>query len=180
MRIATLHGLRGAGAAALFLALAAVIPIDAQRGQPKAPGAAAQPQRTERQALAWQKQRGWATQGAWQKHSAWRQGKDPRWESDHRTWSQRGGYGGYYISQARFKLNFGSRHWFRLQSRPAMYMGYPRFSHSGMSFLLVDPWPASWADNWYAADNVYIGYEDGYYLYNRRHPGVKLAVAVAL
>jgi hypothetical protein len=61
-----------------------------------------------------------------------------------------------------------------------MYMGYPRFSYGGYSFLLVDPWPDSWADNWYATDDVYIGYDDGYYLYNRRHPGFGLAITIAL
>jgi hypothetical protein len=132
------------------------------------------------QAVAWQKQRGWATQGAWQKHNTWQQGGDAHWDSDHRTWEQRGGYGGYYIPQARYNLSFGSRHWFRMESRPAMYMGYPRFSRAGMSFMLVDPWPGSWAENWYATDDVYIDYDGGYYLYNRSHPGVRLAVTVAL
>jgi hypothetical protein len=61
-----------------------------------------------------------------------------------------------------------------------IYMGYPRFSYSGLAFMLVDPWPESWAENWYATDDVYIDYDDGYYLYNRRHPGVRLAIAVAL
>jgi hypothetical protein len=132
------------------------------------------------QAVAWQKQRGWATQGAWQGHSSWQQGGDRNWDSDHRTWAQRGGYGGYYIPQARFDLSFGSRHWFRMRSRPAMYMGYPRFSYGGLSFMLVDPWPGTWADNWYATDDVYIDYDGGYYLYNRRYPGVGLAITVAL
>ena len=139
-----------------------------------------QPQRTQGQAVAWQKQRGWATQGAWQGHSSWQQGGDRNWDSDHRTWAQRGGYGGYYIPQARFDLSFGSRHWFRMRSRPAMYMGYPRFSYGGLSFMLVDPWPESWAENWYATDDLYIDYDDGYYLYNRRYPGVGLAITVAL
>ncbi|MGD0500519.1 MAG: hypothetical protein ABSC23_19025 [Bryobacteraceae bacterium] len=67
-----------------------------------------------------------------------------------------------------------------MHGRPVMYMGYPRFSYGGFSFMLVDPWPESWADNWYATDDVYIDYDNGYYLYNRRHPGVGLAVTVAL
>ena len=95
------------------------------------------------------------------------------WESDHRTWAQRGGYGGYYIPQDRFSLYFGSQHWFRMHSRPTIYMGYPRFSYGGFSFLLVDPWPEYWAENWYDTDDVYIDYDDGYYLYNRRYPGVR-------
>ena len=63
---------------------------------------------------------------------------------------------------------------------PAIYMGYPRFAYGGFSFMLVDPWPEFWAPNWYATDDVYIGYDGGYYLYNRMHPGVGVAVSVAL
>ena len=61
--------------------------------------------------------------------------------------------------------------------------GYPRFTYGGYSFLLVDPWPEYWADNWYATDDVYIAYDDydnGYYLYNRRYPAIRLAISVAL
>ncbi len=139
-----------------------------------------QPQRTQQQAVAWQQQRGWAQQGAWQGHSTWQQGRAQRWESEHRTWAQRGGYGGYYIPQDRFGLYFGSQHWFRMSSRPTIYMGYPRFSYGGFSFMLVDPWPEYWAEDWYETDAVYIDYDDGYYLYNRRYPSVRLAIAVAL
>ncbi len=92
---------------------------------------------------------------------------------------QRGGYGGYYIPQDRFRLSFGSQHWFRMHGQPEMYMGYPRFSYGGFSFMLVDPYPESWAANWYT-DDVYIDYNNGYYLYDRRHPGVGLAVTVSL
>jgi hypothetical protein len=61
-----------------------------------------------------------------------------------------------------------------------MYMGYPRFVYSGYSFMVLDPWPGSWEENWYASDDVYIDYSDGYYLHNRRHPGVRLAITIAL
>jgi hypothetical protein len=70
-----------------------------------------------------------------------------------------------------------------MQYRPTMYMGYPRFSYGGYSFMLVDPWPEYWADNWYDTDDLYIDYDDydnGYYLYNRRYPDVRLAITVAL
>jgi hypothetical protein len=66
---------------------------------------------------------------------------------------------------------------------PTIYLGYPRFAYGGYSFLLVDPWPEYWADNWYATDDVYIAYDDydnGYYLYNRRYPAIRLAISVAL
>jgi hypothetical protein len=44
------------------------------------------------------------------------------------------------IPQATFGLSFGSGHFFHL-GIPAMYLGYPRFSYGGFSFLMVDPWP---------------------------------------
>jgi len=59
-------------------------------------------------------------------------------------------------------------------------MGYPRFSYGGFWFMLVDPWPGTWAENWYANDDVYIVYDDGYYLCNRTYPGVMLAITVSL
>ena len=133
--------------------------------------------------MAWQQQRGWAQQGAWQGHSSWGQGRAQHWQTEHRTWSQRGGYGGYYIPQDRFYVTFGSQNWFRIRSRPIMYMGYPRFQYGGFSFIMVDPWPEDWADNWYDTDDtddVYVDYDDGYYLYNRRHPGIGIALTAVL
>jgi hypothetical protein len=59
-------------------------------------------------------------------------------------------------------------------------MGYPRFRYNGFSFLLLDPWPEYWAESWYSSDDVYIDYDDGYYLYNRRHPSVRLAITVLM
>jgi hypothetical protein len=132
------------------------------------------------QAVAWQKQQGWKQGGAWQPHSTWQQNGDRNWANDHRTWTQRGGYGGYYIPQATYNLSFGSQHWFRMQGQPVIYMGYPRFSYGGFWFLLVDPWPGSWAENWYANDDVYIEYDDGYYLCNRSYPDFRLAITVQL
>ncbi len=62
-----------------------------------------------------------------------------------------------------------------------MYMGYPRFSYGGFSFLLVDPWPGDWPEDWYSNDDLYIGYyDDGYYLYNRRYPDEALAITIVL
>jgi hypothetical protein len=128
----------------------------------------------------WQQQRGWLQKGGWQGHDSWQQNRAQHWSSDHRNWSQRGGYGGYYIPQQTFGLYFGRQHFFRIRSRPTIYMGYPRFYYGGFSFLLVDPWPEYWHDNWYDADDVYIDYDDGYYLYNRNYPGVGLAITIVL
>jgi len=141
-----------------------------------------QPRRSEQQARTWQQQRGWSPpkSGAWQGNSTWQHTRANRWSSDHRTWAQRGGYGGYYIPQDRFSLSFGSSNFFRIPSRPVMYLGYPRFEYSGFSFLMLDPWPEYWSDNWYDSSDVYIDYDDGYYLYNRSYPQVRLAITIAL
>ena len=77
-------------------------------------------------------------------------------------------------------MYFGIGHSFRIRSRPTIFMGYPRFQYGGFSFLLVDPWPEYWSDDWYDSDDLYIDYDDGYYLYNRRHPGPGLAITVVL
>lgn len=43
--------------------------------------------------------------------------------------------------------------------------------------MLVDPWPEYWPMNWYAADDVYVGYNNGYYLYNRSYQATRLRSA---
>jgi len=133
-----------------------------------------QPQRTRQQAVAWQQH------GGWQGHSTWQPDRAQHWDRDHRTWAQRGGYGGYYIPEAQFDLDFGMGLGSGCTASPRSTMGYPRFSYGGFSFLLVDPYPESWAENWYDTDDLYIGYDNGYYLYDRRYPSMALAITVAL
>ena len=58
--------------------------------------------------------------------------------------------------------------------------GYPRFQYSGFWFMLVDPWPESWAESWYETDDVYVDYDNGYYLHSRRDPSVAIAISVVL
>lgn len=133
------------------------------------------------QVRTWQEQRGWLQKGdGWKGRDTWLGSRAQRWHSDHRTWIQRGGYGGYSIPQDQYRLQFGSQHFFRIRSRPLIYQGYPRFSYGGYSFLLVDPWPEYWSDSWYDTDDVYIDYDDGYYLNNRSYPQVRLAITVVL
>jgi len=139
-----------------------------------------QPQRTQEQAKTWQQQRGYAPAGSWQSHDTWQQDRARNWSSEHRTWTQRGGYGGYYVPQNTFVLYFGTEHIFRLRTRPVIYQGYPRFEYGGYSFLLVDPYPEYWAETWYDSDDVYIDYDEGYYLYNRAYPQVRLAITISL
>jgi hypothetical protein len=45
---------------------------------------------------------------------------------------------------------------------------------------MIDPWPEYWPDTWYSSDDVYIDYDDAYYLYNRRDPQVRLAITITL
>jgi hypothetical protein len=137
-----------------------------------------QPQRTKQQAQSWQQQRGWLKKGGWQGHDTFQQDASRNWTSDHRSWAQRGGYGGYYIPQSRFNLYFGSQHFFRFRAAPVMYLGYPRFEYQGTSFLLLDPWPANWSQDWYESDDLYIDYDDGYYLYDRNYPQQRLAITI--
>lgn len=140
----------------------------------------APPSRSREQARAWEHSHGWRGEGAWEAHPTWLAHRAHAWESEHRTWEHRGGYGGTIIPQSHFPLHFGPEHWFRIRTRPVIYNGYPRFRYGNYWFLMVDPWPEFWSDSWYANDDVYIDYNDGYYLYNRRHPGVSIAVSVSL
>jgi len=127
-----------------------------------------QPQRTQEQQRV--------EQTAWQQHRA------GNWQSDHRTWQQRGGYNGYRIPDDRFRGYFGSAHGFRIEGLPFLVVGgYPRFQYGGYWFSLVDPWPGSWANNWYDTDDVYVAYvENGYYLFNRRYPTTGIAISISM
>jgi hypothetical protein len=111
----------------------------------------------------------------WQSHRA------QHWEHEHHGWSERGGYRGYRIPDDRFRARFGHGHWFRVRSAPILVVGgYPRFQYGGFWFSVVDPWPEYWERTWYETDDVYVDYvNDGYYMYNRRHPGVGIAVNVS-
>jgi hypothetical protein len=116
-----------------------------------------------------------------QVRSGFTQSRARSWNTDHRTWGQRGGYSGYRIPQDRFSLYFGSSHSFRVSGLPLVFVGgYPRFQYDGYWVTFVDPWPESWSDNWYDSDDIYLDYtDDGYYLYNRMHPGPGIAVTIA-
>jgi len=104
------------------------------------------------------------------------------WQSDHRNWQQRGGYHGYRIPDDRFRGYFGSDHGFRIEGLPFLVVGgFPRFQYDGYWFSIIDPWPGSWANDWYDTDDVYVVYVDnGYYLYNRRYPDVGMAISISM
>lgn len=115
-------------------------------------------------------------QAAWEGHRA------QHWEHEHHSWRERGGYRGYRIPESRFRAHFGREHWFRVHTVPVVVVGgYPRFQYGGLWLSMVDPWPEYWSRTWYETDDVYVDYvNDGYYMYNRSHPGVGIAINVSL
>jgi hypothetical protein len=115
-----------------------------------------------------------------QVRSGFTQSRAGSWKDEHQTWSQRGGYNGYRIPDARFRLYFGHDHFFRIYGLPLVFVGgMPRFQYDGYWVTIVDPWPETWGPNWYETDDVYLDYtNDGYYLYDRLYPGFPIAVTV--
>ena len=114
-----------------------------------------------------------------QQQVAWQGDRAHSWQSEHRTWEQRGGYDGYRVPEYRFRGYYGQDHGFRIYSLPVRYVGGHRhFQYGGYWFGLVDPWPEYWSNDWYDSDDVYVDYYgDGYYLYNRRYPGDRIAIS---
>jgi hypothetical protein len=113
---------------------------------------------------------------------AWQGDRAHSWQSEHRSWQQRGGYNGYRVPDDRFRGYYGQDHGFRIYSLPVIVVGgHRRFHYGGYWFGLVDPWPEYWSDDWYDRDDVYVDYYgDGYYLYNRRYPGDRIAISFYL
>jgi hypothetical protein len=51
----------------------------------------------------------------------------------------------------------------------------PVVAYGGYSFQLVTAWPVDWGFD----DDVYVDYvDDGYYLFDLLHPGIRIAVIV--
>jgi hypothetical protein len=117
-----------------------------------------------------------------QQQVAWQGSRAHSWQSEHRTWQQRGGYNGYRIPDDRFRGYYGQDHGFRIYNLPVRYVGgHRRFHYGGYWFGLVDPWPEYWSNDWYDSDDVYVDYYgDGYYLYNRRYPSDRIAISFYL
>ena len=113
---------------------------------------------------------------------AWRGHESHNWQSDHRSWQQRGGYNGYRIPDNRYNGYFGPSHGFVIYNQPYMVVGgFPRFQYNGYWFTLVDPWPSNWSNNWYQTDDVYVVYaNNGYYMYDQRYPSVGIAISVSM
>ena len=108
-----------------------------------------------------------------EQRDGWAQHRARNFNSEHRTWQQRGGYNGYRIPDVYFRSNYGRNNFFRIYGLPFMMVGgYGRFQYGGYWFSPVDPYPEYWGNDWYQTDDMYINYVDGgYYMYNRRYPG---------
>lgn len=112
--------------------------------------------------------------------AVWPRHRAANWNSEHRTWGERGGYSGYQIPQERFRNYFGPGHGFRIFNCALVELGgHPLFQYSGSWISVLDPTPEDWQVDWYDSDTVYIDYtDDGYYLNNRRHPQDRIALEV--
>ena len=152
-----------------------------QRGQPPQQQRAQQQGQQRQQPIGRPSEQGQRVQQS-EARNVWQQHRASNWQSEHRTWQQRGGYAGFRIPDDRFRGYFGSGHAFRIYSQPlVIFGGYPSFQYGGFWFSLLDPWPEYWAADWYDRDDVYIDYAgDGYYLYNRTYPQTRIAIEVYL
>jgi len=83
---------------------------------------------------------------------------------------------GGHIPDDKFRASFGRSHSFKV-SRPVVVNNQTTIQYSGYSFILADPWPATWA----YTDDCYIDYIDGeYFLFDLLHPGVRIALFVQM
>ncbi|HZR64592.1 MAG TPA: hypothetical protein VFA85_05545 [Terriglobales bacterium] len=86
-----------------------------------------------------------------------------------------GNRGGKHIPDDKFRQHFGRQHTFHVQRTEVINVAQPVVVYGGYSFQLVDTWPADWGFD----DDCYIDYvDDGYYLFDVLHPGIRIAVIV--
>jgi len=79
-----------------------------------------------------------------------------------------------HIPDNKFHEHFGREHTVVIR-QPVIVEGQPRFQFSGYWFVISDPWP----DEWAYTDDCYVDYVDGeYFLFNLRHPGMRIALCV--
>lgn len=82
---------------------------------------------------------------------------------------------GQHIPDDKFRSHFGREHHFHVDRARIVNESQPVVVYGGYSFELVDTWPAEWSYD----DDCYIDYvDDGYYLFDVLHPGIRIAVIV--
>ena len=117
------------------------------------------------------------------RREAWEGHRAKHWEHEHHTWHERGGYRGYRIPEERISarisaVDTGSAF---TRSLSSSWQDTPGSSTvvSGSAWLIRGR--NTGRRTWYETDEVYVDYvNDGYYMYNRRHPGVAIAINVSL
>ena len=99
----------------------------------------------------------------------------------HKSWTQRGGYGAYRMPQDHFQLHFGAEHRFHMSTREVRIGGeYPQFLVDGYWVTLLDPVPEYWGEDWYEIDDVdVVETTDGYYLTDTSHPEDLVAIRIS-
>ena len=76
------------------------------------------------------------------------------------------------IANAHYDSRFGRDHSFHVNRRD---YDHRRFQYGGYAFGFIDPWPV----NWGYSDDVYVVYtDDGYYMYNHVHPGLRVSLNI--
>jgi hypothetical protein len=76
------------------------------------------------------------------------------------------------IANAHYDSRFGRDHSFHVNRRD---YDHRRFQYGGYAFGFIDPWPV----NWGYSDDVYVVYtDDGYYMYNHAHPGLRISLNI--
>jgi hypothetical protein len=148
-----------------------------QEQKPDAPDDHAQPPRAQQQPKDEQKQEDQTRKNDGQRNDDQRN-EDQRKEDQQAAQSKndKRDVKSSRIPDDRFRANYGRQHVFHV-SRVTVVNGAPRFAYGGYTFVLVNPWPASW----YYTDDCYIDYVDGeYFLFDLLHPGVRIALTVVL
>jgi hypothetical protein len=85
------------------------------------------------------------------------------------------GQRGRHIDDDKFRSSFGRQHVFHVDRTRIVNSPQPVVVYGGYQFQLVDAWPADWGYD----DDVYVDYIDGeYFLFDARHPGIRIAVFV--
>jgi hypothetical protein len=102
------------------------------------------------------------------------QGQRPAQEMN-RAHEQHQAQRGKSIPGEKFRASFGHQHTFHVQRTQIVNISQPVVVYGGYSFELVEAWPVDWGFD----DEVYIDYvDDGYYLFDPFHPGIRIAVFV--